>query len=47
MDELKKAIAKMQDFYCRNGSRKSLEYTFGFFDALRVLQEIADKEGRA
>lgn len=44
MDEIKKAIVKMQDFFCRNGSKKSLEYTFGFFDAMRVLQEIVEKE---
>ena len=40
-----KIIAALEDFYVRNGNSKSIEYTFGFFDALRVVQDM--KEGRA
>ena len=40
---LEKTIQKMEDYYAENGKTKSLDYAFGFFDAVAVLREMAER----
>ena len=41
---LNDAIAKLQDFYDEYGRNRAIEYTFGFFDAVRVIKDMLDLE---
>jgi hypothetical protein len=40
------AIAALEDFYAEHvGANKSIEYAYGFFDALAVLREMKERAG--
>jgi len=43
MDQINKIIDEMCKFYSENGSGKTLDYTFGFCDALSVLKKIQEE----
>lgn len=40
---IKEAISALEDFYNGNGKTRSMEYTYGFMDALSVLRGINDQ----
>ena len=37
---MEKAIKALENYYRENGRGRSLEYTYGFMDALAVLREL-------
>jgi len=44
MVSLEKIFYEMQRFYVENGNDRSLEYSYGFLDALSVLRNMQQEE---
>ena len=42
MDIIAKALAALQDFYMDSSSGKSMDYTYGYMDAMGVLRGLLD-----
>lgn len=42
MDIIIKALAALQDFYMDSSSGKSLDYTYGYMDALAIIRGMLD-----
>ena len=41
---IKEAINTMEEFYKEYGKTRSIEYTYGFFDAMSVLKAMLARE---
>ena len=44
MTDYENMIERLYEYYYENGKTKSIEYSFGFFDAVAVLRIFQEKD---
>ena len=44
MVTIEKILFEMQKFYIENGKNRSIDYDYGFMDALSVLRDMQQEE---
>lgn len=44
--KLEYAIKALEEFYAEHGESKTLDYAYGFFDAVAVIRELAEENIR-